>query len=136
MMGNITQEVTRPQPSDSYAGQILISVKRNFGRCLQAIKAAPPTSTKLSEILLVLSVPLLAMLMAFLPIVMPLPATRFLCASGLAFMLAIFVGHRLIIVQSMSTEQTYSLTGALMGTFLFGLTVAVICSECLGMIGH
>jgi hypothetical protein len=47
-----------------------------------------------------------------------------------------FVGRRLVIVQSMSADQTYKLTGALMGTFLFGLVVALLFCECLGLIAH
>jgi hypothetical protein len=136
MMRDITHEQTRVQISDTYTGQILNSVNRNFGRCFEVVKTAPPRSVKRSESIVTLSVPALALSAAMLPAVLPVPATRLMCASILALVLIVFVGRRLAIVQSMSADQTYKLTGALMGTFLFGLVVALLLSECLGLIAH
>jgi hypothetical protein len=136
MMANVTHEQTRVPTSDTYTGQILSSVTRNFGRCLEVVKTVPPKPIRRSEIVLTLSVPALALAAVILPAVLPMPATRLMCASILALVLIMFVGRRLVIVQSMSADQTYKLTGALMGTFLFGLVVALLFCECLGLIAH
>jgi len=135
-MANITHEEMRVQASDTYAGQIVTSVKRNFGRCIEVLRLAPATSSSRSEMMLTLTVPVVAVATAILPAVLPQPGLRLMCALTLALVLALFVGHRLVIVQSMNKEQTYKLTGALMGTFLFGLVFALICADCMAMLTH
>ena len=124
-----------PQQSSSYANKHQSYVWQNFARCVKSVQIAPKAVSK-SEKMLVLSVPFTAITAAIVPRMLPDPVTGFLCAAILSLALAVFVGHKLIIVQFMSKQHTYMLTGALIGTFLFGLAFALLFSEGIRMLSR
>jgi hypothetical protein len=124
---NITHENIYIDPSTkaSMTGNRVI---HNAKECIRAFQLHTDRLTR-SETVTVLAVPAMAVLTAVLPFAVPHPATRFMCAAILSIALAVFIGQKVVLLEGLSRTQLRLVKNAMMGTLLFGLVIAILCSE-------